>query len=486
VFRRLLPLALPLVGFVVSRVLALRAGVLFDARPLRNFWQYLDIELLRDRLLESVHHLHTQPPLYNLFLGAILKLAGGRYEKWFWYTYLAAGVLLTVCLYLLLVRLGAGRWLAAAATTLFVVSPAAILYENFLIYDYLVAALLIAAALALHVHASGRGWLSGILFCTTLAALVLLRNAYHLVWMIAAGACLVFFDRRHWRRSLAVFAVPFALVLAWHVKSKVMFGFFGTSWAGQTLVQLTVWELPAAERLKLVADGTLSPFCAYRKPFIALPEIAQHLPPYQPRGIPALDTERKSTGAVNFNHAAYLDVSHAFLRDFKVALAHSPRTYLSSLKQTFLLFFESSTTSRFVRDNRAAIAGYNRLYNRWVYGEFTSVTTEKKTEGGWTHVAWSQKLATKPFFLMIGIPLAFVWAVVRLWRARKTKDLPFLATASFMLGTLLYATIVGNCTAIGDNHRYRFTIDGFFLAFLVLLAADLGAALRRRLARRRA
>ena len=455
-FRRHLPLALPLVAFVVSRVAAVQAGVRFDARPLRNFWQYLDIALLRDRLLESVHHLHTQPPLFNLFLGAVLKLAGGRYEKWFWSIYLAAGVLLTVSLYLLLVRLGAGRWLAAAATTLFVVSPAAILYENFLIYDYLVA------------------------------ALVLLRNAYHLVWMIAAGACLVFFDRRHWRRSLAVFAVPFALVLAWHVKSKVMFGFFGTSWAGQTLVQLTVWELPVAERQKLVAEGKLSPFCAYRKPFMPLPDIAQHLPPYQPRGIPALDTERKSTGAVNFNHAAYLDVSHAFLRDFKVALAYSPRTYLNSLRQTFLLFFESSTTSRFVRENRAAIAGYNRLYNRWVYGEFTSVTTEKKTEGGWTHVAWSQKLGTKPFFLMIGIPLAFVWAVVRLWRARKTRDLAFLATASFMLGTLLYATIVGNCTAIGDNHRYRFTIDGFFLAFLVLLAADLGAALRRRLARRRA
>ena len=36
-------------------------------------WHFIDIELLKNKLLESVYYFHYQPPIFNLFLGIIHK-----------------------------------------------------------------------------------------------------------------------------------------------------------------------------------------------------------------------------------------------------------------------------------------------------------------------------------------------------------------------------------------------------------------------------
>ena len=37
--------------------------------------QYLDPLLLKSDLLKSLFYLHSQPPIFNLFLGIVLKLS---------------------------------------------------------------------------------------------------------------------------------------------------------------------------------------------------------------------------------------------------------------------------------------------------------------------------------------------------------------------------------------------------------------------------
>src|SRR5258707_6743692 len=70
-FRELfrLPQFWMLFAFALSRVLYYWAGVRFDARPIDHFFQFLDPELLRYRLLESLLYLHIQPPGLNLAVG---------------------------------------------------------------------------------------------------------------------------------------------------------------------------------------------------------------------------------------------------------------------------------------------------------------------------------------------------------------------------------------------------------------------------------
>src|SRR5689334_4249032 len=123
-------------AFIASRVGFHRAGVRFDTSRLETMWQFLDANLLRTDLARSLLHLHAQPPLYNLFLGVVLKLFPGDGAAAFHAAHLVIGWAASLALVSLLIRLGVGTWLAVAATTLLMVSPAFVLYESWLSYSF--------------------------------------------------------------------------------------------------------------------------------------------------------------------------------------------------------------------------------------------------------------------------------------------------------------------------------------------------------------
>ena len=89
-------------GFVISRVAYRIAGVRFDTTPLERFWQFVDPVLLQDRLVESLLHLHSQPPLFNLGLGLVLKLLGDHATAALEIVYVGLGLVLTIALHALL------------------------------------------------------------------------------------------------------------------------------------------------------------------------------------------------------------------------------------------------------------------------------------------------------------------------------------------------------------------------------------------------
>src|SRR5262245_61176470 len=86
-------------AFVVVELLYRHAGVRFDVTPLDEYLQYLDPVLLRTRLLESVYYLHMQPPLFNLFLGLVLKASAAHFAGAFQLIYLGLGLGLSLTLF---------------------------------------------------------------------------------------------------------------------------------------------------------------------------------------------------------------------------------------------------------------------------------------------------------------------------------------------------------------------------------------------------
>src|SRR5207245_7531778 len=105
--RRLLYAAALAGGFVVSRLLYWSIGVRFDSSSLGWYWQYVDPVLLKYDLVRSLVYLHSQPPLFNLFLGLVLKLFPGHEATVFQLTFLALGLTLTLSMFFLMARLGA-------------------------------------------------------------------------------------------------------------------------------------------------------------------------------------------------------------------------------------------------------------------------------------------------------------------------------------------------------------------------------------------
>ena len=137
----LLALAVVFVGF---RLWFAHAGGSYLASTLDSAKQFLDPALLQHDLLSSLWYLHSQPPLFNLFLGLVLKAASDPavlYELCF----RISGLLIPLCMYATLALLGANRIAAFLVTLFFMLNPSLILYESLLYYTHVEGVLIIVA-----------------------------------------------------------------------------------------------------------------------------------------------------------------------------------------------------------------------------------------------------------------------------------------------------------------------------------------------------
>ena len=186
--------------FAVSRILYALLGVQFDSTTLPGYMQFIDQQLLRERLLESLWYFHAHPPLLNLFTGVGLKLFGDHADVYFSLSFHALGLAMALAVYLLTLRLTAARPAAVVATALLVFSPAFVLYENWLMYTFPSAALLTISALLLHQYLATRDTRWAAAFFTVLAILLLTRSIFHLAWMVLVTVLLAVILRRWWRQ----------------------------------------------------------------------------------------------------------------------------------------------------------------------------------------------------------------------------------------------------------------------------------------------
>jgi hypothetical protein len=200
--------------FVASRTVAYTAGVRFDADPVGRFWQLVDPHLLTTRLAETLFYLHGHPPLFNLYVGILLKVSPGHYATIVQGTYLLLGIVGALALYGLLVRLGCRRWVSVAVVVLMMVAPATILNENWLFYEYPVSVLLVLSAFTLAWFVRTKTFWPGFLFFLLLAAVIWTRSAFQIVWMLLAAVLVLVALRDRKGLVLQACLVPLVLVIA--------------------------------------------------------------------------------------------------------------------------------------------------------------------------------------------------------------------------------------------------------------------------------
>jgi hypothetical protein len=208
--------------FAASRLCGWHAGVRFDAQPLLDYWQFLDPQELRGHLLRSLFYLHSQPPLFNLFLGVGLKLFQNP-APFFWLAFLAAGAGLHLSLYALCRLIGVPRLGAAAAASLFALSPASILFENLLFYTYPAAALVVMAALFVGGAFEGRDlhlWA----FMGALCALTLTLSLFQLLFPVAWAGLLLAVRGQPRRRKVLVLGPLLLLAALPYVRTRRSLG----------------------------------------------------------------------------------------------------------------------------------------------------------------------------------------------------------------------------------------------------------------------
>lgn len=463
-------LALLSVVYILSRVLLFAIGIRFETYPLSAYWQHIDPPLLRERLAESLFYLHSQPPLFNLFLGLVQKVSADHTAWTLAALYKLMGLGITLLMYLLMTRLGVGRRVAVVLTLVFIVSPASIHYENLPTYTFVVVALLCAAAVLLHRFCDQGRMRDAVGTFTVLAVLVLTRSLFQLAWLVGVVLLVAIVGPPSRRRIVARAAVlPLLLVSVLYLKNAMLFGTYTTSsWFGMNWYRVMTFRQPSDRIDAWIADGTVSQL-GNAKTFDSIDAYRSYLPPIEPTGIPLLDLETTSSGLPNYHHAAYRWVGQQFATDAtQIALAH-PSQWLRGMLFSGCIFFAPSSS-----------VGYGGLweglglrlpilkwiYNRLLFGQLIyhapdptlRETGELSRFAG--HVSW---------FVLIGFPLLLFYAAKRLRSELLAGQRgAFTVTLAFMLATTVYLTIVSIAFEVGENNRFRFLLEPWLFAFLGL------------------
>jgi hypothetical protein len=434
-------------------------GTTFDDTPLPWFWQYLDVPLLENRLVESLLYLHSQPPLFNLMLGVVLKLFPAGHSVAFHALFVAFGLVLYGSLFLLMRRLGVGSVTALLLSVLFVASPSFVLYESWLTYTFPVAAALVLSALLLDGllrgrRASAAGFVLCLLFlCGTWALFHLL----YFVLVIGALAALA-----PARRSLLLWAALPVLValLGLYAKNLVLFGHFAPStWLGMNLARITLQRSPAGDRRRLAAAGEISRVGVLR-PFQVLsayPPRYARVPGFEE--VPCLRAPLKESGAPNLNHLGYVPLSERYLRDSLALVRLDPSIYARGLAEAWLRYFASTS------DLGHLVANVDRLESpiRW-----------------WDTLVYWRLPVEVPFGrngrlplylgLLAGLPVV---VVVSLRLSSRPASRGLSPESRLLVGYLcfniLWVALVGNSIEVGENNRFRFTTDPLSTALLGLM-----------------
>ena len=464
--------------FVLSRLGYYLLGVRFDARPIQHYFQFIDPELLKHRLIESMYYLHVQPPGWNLYIGMFLKLFPSSYSTALHCAYLVLGLVTYWFVFYLMRVLGVSRWVAFTLTAWFLVSPGVVLFENLLLYEYVVWFLLVAAAAVLWRYAAGGSAFWILVFFALLLALVFVRNFFHLIYVVAILAVLVYLFKGQRKSVLLAAALPLLIVLGLYTKNWILFGAFsGSTWLGMNMDTITAHQLTGTEARDLISRGVISP--------VALLDIGTPIELYRPyiqpparTGIPVLDDCVTSTGATNFNCLAFRQIQHIYTRDGLALLRTYPIVYLRSFEAAWFTYFLPTGDFPSFDLNRPRIRAIDRFWNVVFFGQFEDAGDRKNLRRLADRGASISLVFHTGVFLMTGLPLLWIWGIVYLVCGvrRGVLDRASATLLGFLLFNIGYVTAIANLLSSFENNRYRFPIDAFYV---VLLGVALEQLIRR-------
>ncbi|EFO80321.1 hypothetical protein OSCT_1823 [Oscillochloris trichoides DG-6] len=456
--------------FAFSRVVTYAIGVRYDGTSLDGFWQYISPSLLKTDFLRSLFYMHSQPPLFNLFLGLVVNLFPGSEVIVFHVVFIAISLVLALALNALMERLGMRRQMSLLLTILFVVSPTAILYENWLMYNYPVTSVLCVAAVFLHRFLSDWNLRDGLVFFGALAIACGTISTFHLLWLVMFVIMLLWTCRHAWKKVLIACSLPLLLVGALYGKNLVLYGSpTSSTWFGMSLWRVVANGLSTDEINAAITAGRLSP-TARIMPFQQLSTYRGVVSSAPPTGIPILDAKN------SYHHLAYVGISKQYLIDSITILRTNPTLYIPGIKQSWYFFFTPSSDQPwfYANTNRAKLGYLDRAYNLVLLGQMDYPTSPivfnlpNEAFQGRLLMVWYG------IALLYGLGVTAPTILLRFPRSR-----PFAITVAFLWLNVVYVSLVGTLFEVGENSRFRLMIDPFLLVLVGLAFTEVLRRIRR-------
>jgi hypothetical protein len=455
--------------FAVSRIAYYAAGLRFDDSPIRADWQIIDPVLMRTDLARSLWYLHMQPPGFNAWIGLCVKLFPYRYGTVLWAQQIVMGAIAALCLLELLRWFRVPSLWALALAALFVVSPACVLFEDKATYEYCNLFLVLTAAVALTRFCDTLQKRWSLAFFGSLLLLAMIRNSFHLVYLIAVGG-VVWWLFPKGRKATLVGLVPLLAVTAGlYVKNLILFGQFTPStWTGMQTGFVTSYQLTAQEADDLVREGLAHPV-ARISPFSDLREYDAYIRRPARTGIPVLDEDKASTGYANYNNLAYLQVHKLYLANAWKLWRRRPIVTVRALARAWFSYFLPAEDLPYgFRERRAILEPWVRGFDAIVFGQLRHVTDRGELYALLQSKGWAGVVLYTGAFLIVLIPVVTIWCAMQIlvdrYRKRWTREQ--LAVLGFMLFTIVFLALLYNTLATSENNRTRFPVDPYFVVLL--------------------
>ncbi len=438
-------------AFFVSLFIARLLGIRFAANGIEFLYQYLDPQILREDLLRGLYYLHAQPPLFNLFLGVVIKLFPEATTEAFAVIYMAMSLGLLVTMVWLMRRLGISDLVIAAMIPLFAWTPNFMVYGHWVFYTLPVSLLVLGMAAWLMAYIdSGRRWLVH-LFSWTAALLMLTRALYHPLWFVAIVVGVSLLLQGEKRKAILVSAIaPLLVVNLVYLKNYIQVeSYSGSSWLGMNLAKR--WPLSQAEMATLRGQGNLPPVW-HRRPFRE-PDELRHLGYFAPENAvhPSLDEPYKTNGQPNFNHRDYAAISREMQRADVFLILHYPGRYLQRCVTAFLLYIQPGPNAvDFLVDY-----DFSRVHL------LRDVLTRTVFLGG--PIQRPIRMLDPPLNLwVIVFPALVGFGLYRVFRGEMSQRPVF----AYAVTTILWVTLTSSLIEIGENDRMRWEVEPL-LALLV-------------------
>lgn len=480
-------IAVILLAFAVSRVLFYLAGVQFVSHESDDLYQFIDPVLLKDRLLESLWFLHSQPPLLNALIGIALKVSGDGAHTVLMVLWMFMGAVIPILIYHLGMRLTGSRFWTLGGALFFIANPASILFENWLFYSYPVAILTLLWVLIVARIAEHPSWINACQLGCVALVLAWLRSPFHITViavLLAASALVVSGTAR--RRIVIAGMISIAAISGLYIKNYVLFGqFSSSSWLGMNLARISVMKVDSVSRLSMVAAGTLSPVSMIRpfKPLSAYRCISA----WPGEDIPVLTVPIKSTGGPNLNHYCYLEIEAQYRRDCYHVITHMPGTYLRGIVAAWMNFFIPASDFWFGNPNPAIIGPYVRAFNTVFFGQFIPREQIPRGRSDIREIILKKCLACG-LWLVILIPVSVAIAirhglVLRSTANRHDRTRPVILLISVALFAVF--SIVANMFEVGENNRFRFEVEPVMMLLFIHTLHHIARSFKSRMAQRR-
>ncbi len=441
--------------FIVSRIVVYLSGITFDANNIVNgTWQVIAPELLKNKLIESVWYLHSQPPLYNLYIGIVLKLFPEHYSTFFHINFLVLGLLTHVVLFVIMKRLEIRSIIAFVLTVLLMISPTMILYENWLSYTTLVIALLTFSTLFLLRFLQSEKTMDGFLFFLFIAITILTRSMYHIAWFVVIILILLISRHKIKKKIILTASLPFLFVFAFFLKNYMLFNTFSTSsWMGMSLYEISLSRMDKKKLEPLVALDEVSPI-VFVPAFWSLDHYSKFVTKPNPYFNVSVLSDSFNLQAANYHNYHYLEVSELYKKSAIQAIRHYPLDYLKNVAISFGYYFYPASNYPMLKNNSEKMFWYNKMFNHLVLWTIYNPDEIERTPPFRIEYALSLSLLLiLSFFASTILGIQQLW---KQWRSRMPGFNSFAIIVVYLTLTILYTMVVGNFFEQGENMRFRF------------------------------